>query len=129
MKNSHGRISALMILLFGIVSACSKSSSNSSPTSCNFGTDVITTNTTVPVTYSASNKNGGTLSSITYFGRNGQVTVVNPTLPWTFTDTLAQGKTVNITGLGTAPAGGSLYLTYDVHYTNGVVSNSTGCGN
>ena len=130
MKNSHVRITAvILLLLFSIISSCSKKESASSPTSCNFGTNYTTTTTSVAVQYTASNQNGGTISSLTYLGRNGAVIVSTPTLPWTITDTLAQGKPVNITAIGTAPAGGSLYLTYTIGYTNGVVTNTTGCGN
>ena len=129
MKKSHVRITAMVILFFSIVSSCSKKDSSSSPTSCNFGTNFATTTTSVAVQYSASNQNGGTLSSITYLGRNGAVIVSSPTLPWTIIDTLPQGKQVNISAIGTAPAGGSIYLTYTIDYTNGVVTNTTGCGN
>lgn len=129
MKNSHVRISALMILLFSIVSSCSKKDSNSSPTTCNFGTNTTTTNSNVAVTYSASSQTSGTIASLIYLGRNGAVVVTSPTLPWAITDTIPQGKSVNITAVGTAPAGGTLYLTYSIAYTNGIVSNTAACGN
>jgi hypothetical protein len=130
MKNHPLRSYAFVLFLFIIITSCSKSDSNSStPTSCNFGTNTISTTSDVPVTYSASNKNSGTISSIIYLGANGGVIVDSPSLPWTVTVTVPQGKSVNITAIGTAPSGGSLYLTYAINYANGVVSNTSGCGN
>jgi hypothetical protein len=98
MKNNKVKLVAAAMIFFTILSACSKSDSNTSPTSCNFGT-------------------------------NGAKIVTNPTLPWSITVTMPTGKPVNINAVGSAPAGGSLYLTYQVSYTNGIVSNTTGCGN
>ena len=99
------------------------------PTTCNFGTNTVNTNSDVAVTYNASNQTGGTITSLTYLGANGAVVVTNPSLPWTVTVTIPQGKSVNVTAVGTAPTGGSLFLSYSISYTNGIVSNSTGCGN
>ncbi len=130
MKNHPLTLFVFVLFLFTIITSCSKSDSNSStPTTCNFGTNTISTTSDVPVTYSASNKNSGTISSITYLGANGAVIVDSPSLPWTVTVTVPQGKSVNITAIGTAPSGGSLYLTYAINYTNGVISNTSGCGN
>jgi len=130
MKNHPLTLFALVLFLFTIIDSCSKSdSNNSTPTTCNFGTNTVSTTSDVPVTYSASNKTSGTITSLTYLGANGAVVVTSPTLPWTVTVTIPLGKSVNITAVGTAPAGGSLYLTYTVNYTNGVISNTTGCGN
>ena len=129
-KNHPLTLFAFVLFLFTIITSCSKSDSNSStPTTCNFGTNTISTTSDVPVTYSASNKNSGTITSLTYMGRNGEVVVTSPNLPWTVTDTLPQGKSVNITAVGTAPSGGSLYLTYAINYANGIISNTSGCGN
>ena len=128
MKNKIAFI-VCILFYFTIAASCSKSDSgNTTPTECNFGTNTITTNSSVAVTYSASNQTSGTISSLTYLGRNGAVVVTSPTLPWTVTDTIPQGKSVNITAVGTAPAGGTLYLTYSILYTNGIVSNTTSCG-
>jgi hypothetical protein len=131
MKNHPLTLLAFVPFLFTIITSCSKSDSNNNgtPTSCNFGTNTVSTTSDVPVTYSASNKNSGTISSITYLGAKGAVIVDSPNLPWTVTDTVPMGKSVNITAIGTAPSGGSLYLTYTINYTNGVISNTTGCGN
>ena len=130
MKNHPLTLFALVLFLFTIIDSCSKSdSNNSTPTTCNFGTNTVSTTSDVSVTYSASNKTSGTITSLTYLGAIGAVVVTNPTLPWTVTVTVPQGKSVNITAVGTAPPGGSLYLTYTVNYTNGVISNTTGCGN
>jgi hypothetical protein len=131
MKNHPLTLFAFVLFLFTIIISCSKSESNNNgtPTSCNFGTNTVSTTSDVPVTYSASNKNSGTISSITYLGAKGAVIVDSPNLPWTVTDTVPLGKSVNITAIGTAPSGGSLYLTYTINYTNGVISNTTGCGN
>ena len=130
MKNHPLTLLAFVPFLFTIITSCSKSDSNNNgtPTSCNFGTNTVSTTSDVPVTYSASNKNSGTISSITYLGAKGAVIVDSPNLPWTVTDTVPMGKSVNITAIGTAPSGGSLYLTYTINYTNGVISNTTGCG-
>jgi hypothetical protein len=129
MKDNYIRLS-VFLFLFGILVSCSKKDSgNTTPTTCNFGTDVATTSSRVAVTYSASNKNSGTITSLIYQGANGEVVVTSPALPWTVTDTIPSGKQVNVTAVGTAPAGGSLYLTYAIGYTNGVISNTTGCGN
>ena len=129
MKNNNFRL-FVFVFLFTIVASCSKKDSgNTTPTACNFGTNTVNTNSEVAVTYNATNKTSGTISSLTYFGANGAVVVTSPTLPWTITVTIPQGKPVNITAIGTAPPGGSLYLTYAIGYTNGVISNSTGCGN
>ena len=127
MKNMM-RLFVRVVAVFALVSSCSKKDSNNTPTSCSFGTNTVTTNSDVPVTYSASNQNSGTISSITYLGANGEVIVDSPTLPWSVTVTIPQGKSVNITAIGTAPSGGTLYLTYTINYTNGVTSNTTGCG-
>jgi len=131
MKNHPLTLFAFVLFLFTINTSCSKSDSNKNgtPTTCNFGTNTISTTSDVPVTYSASNKNSGTIASLTYMGRNGEVVVTSPNLPWTVTDTLRQGKSVNITAVGTAPSGGSLYLTYAINYANGIISNTSGCGN
>ena len=131
MKNHPLTLLAFVPFLFTIITSCSKSDSNNNgtPTSCNFGTNTVSTTSDVPVTYSASNKNSGTISSITYLGAKGAVIVDSPNLPWTVTDTVPMGKSVNITAIGTAPSGGLLYLTYTINYTNGVISNTTGCGN
>ena len=131
MKNHPLTLLAFVPFLFTIITSCSKSDSNNNgtPTSCNFGTNTVSTTSDVPVTYSASNKNSGTISSITYLGAKGAVIVDSPNLPWTVTDTVPMGKSVNITAIGTTPSGGSLYLTYTINYTNGVISNTTGCGN
>ena len=130
MKNRHLKLYLVVLTVFIVVASCSKSDSNNgTPTSCNFGTNTVSTNSDVPVTYSASNKTSGTITSLSYQGANGAVVVNSPALPWTVTVTIPQGKPVNITALGTAPSGGSLYLTYTINYTNGVISNTTGCGN
>jgi hypothetical protein len=130
MKNHPLTLFAFILFLFTIITSCSKSDSNSStPTTCNFGTNTVATTSDVPVTYSASNKNSGMITSLIYLGANGAVVVTSPNLPWTVTVTVPLGKSVNITAIGTAPSGGSLYLTYAIKYTNGVISNSTGCGN
>ena len=129
-KNHPLTLFALVLFLFTIMDSCSKSdSNNTTPTTCNFGTNTVSTTSDVSVTYSASNKTSGTITSLTYLGASGAVVVTSPTLPWTVTVTVPLGKSVNITAVGTAPAGGSLYLTYTVNYTNGVISNTTGCGN
>jgi hypothetical protein len=130
MKNNNFRLFVFVFFLFTIVFACSKKDSgNTTPTTCNFGTNTVTTNSAVAVTYNATNQTSGTITSLTYYGANGVVVVTSPTLPWTVTVTIPQGKPVNITAVGTAPPGGSLYLTYSIGYTNGIISNSTGCGN
>jgi hypothetical protein len=130
MKNNIVRLFVFNLILFTIVTSCSKKDSGSTtPTTCNFGTNTVTTNSAVAVTYNASYQTSGTIASLTYLGRNGAVVVTGPTLPWTVTDTIPQGKSVNVTAVGTAPAGGTLYLTYSIAYTNGIVSNSTACGN
>jgi ABC-type oligopeptide transport system substrate-binding subunit len=130
MKNNIVRLFVFNLILFTIVASCSKKDSGSTtPATCNFGTNTVTTNSSVPVTYSASNQTSGTIASLTYLGRNGVVVVTSPALPWTVTDTIPQGKSVNITAVGTAPPGGTLYLSYSIAYTNGIVSNSTACGN
>jgi major membrane immunogen (membrane-anchored lipoprotein) len=131
MKNHPLTLFAFVLFLFTIITSCSKSDSNNNgtPTTCNFGTNTISTTSDVSVTYSASNKNSGTIASLTYLGANGAVDVTGPNLPWTVTVTVPQGKSVNITAVGTAPSGGSLYLTYAINYTNGVISNTSGCGN
>ena len=130
MKNNNVRSFVFILFLFIIVGSCSKKDSGSTtPTTCNFGTNTVTTNSSVAVTYNASNQTSGTIASLTYLGRNGAVVVTSPTLPWTVNDTIPQGKSVNVTAAGTAPPGGSLYLSYSIAYTNGIVSNSVGCGN
>jgi hypothetical protein len=129
-KNTNARIFASVLFLFTIVASCSKKDSGSTtPTTCNFGTNTVTTNSDVQVTYSASNKTSGTIVSLTYQGANGEVIVTSPTLPWTVMVTIPLGKPVNITAVGTAPAGGTLYLTYTIGYSNGIITNTTGCGN
>jgi len=130
MKYNNIRLFVFVFFLFNVVVSCSKKDSgNTTPTTCNFGTNTVTTNDSVAVIYNATNQNGGTISSITYLGANGAVVVTNPTLPWKDTVTIPQGKPVNITAIGTAPPGGSLFLSYAIGYTNGIISNSTGCGN
>jgi uncharacterized lipoprotein YajG len=129
MKNNI-RFILFILFSFTIIASCSKKDSGTTtPTTCNFGTNTVTTNSSVAVTYNASTQTNGTIASLTYLGRNGAVVVTSPTLPWTVTDTIPQGKSVNITAVGTAPPGGTLYLTYSIAYTNGIVSNSTACGN
>lgn len=129
MKNNI-RLIGFILFSFIIIASCSKKDSGSTtPTPCNFGTNTINTNSAVAVTYSASNQTSGTITSLTYLGVNGAVVVTSPTLPWTVTVTIPQGKPVNVTAVGTAPPGGTLYLSYSIAYTNGIVSNTTACGN
>src|SRR5579864_6568448 len=100
MKNHPLTLFALVLFLFTIIDSCSKSdSNNSTPTTCNFGTNTVSTTSDVPVTYSASNKTSGTITSLTYLGANGAVVVTSPTLPWTVTVTIPLGKSVNITAV------------------------------
>lgn len=128
MKNNIKFIVSFLFSLAIIASCSKKDSGSTTPTTCNFGTNTVTTNSSVAVIYSASNQTSGTIASLTYLGRNGAVVVTSPTLPWTVTDTIPQGKSVNITAAGTVPSGGTLYLTYSIAYTNGIVSNTTACG-
>src|ERR1700749_350994 len=115
MKNNNVRIFVIILFFFTIVASCSKKDSGSTtPTTCNFGTNTVTTNSSVAVTYNASNQTSGTISSLTYMGANGVVVVTTPTLPWTVTVTIPQGMPVNITAVGTAPPGGSLFLSYTI---------------
>jgi hypothetical protein len=87
MKNNI-RLIVFILFSFTIISSCSKKDSGSTtPTTCNFGTNTVTTNSAVAVTYSASNKTSGTIPSLTYLGANGAVVLTSPTLPWTVTDT------------------------------------------
>jgi hypothetical protein len=130
MKNNNLRLYVIVLFLFTIVGSWSKKDSGgTTPTTCNFGTNTVTTNSEVAVTYNASNQTSGTIASLTYLDTNGAVIVTSPTLPWTVTVTIPQGKPVNVTAVGTAPSGGPLFLSYNIIYTNGITSNSVSCGN
>ncbi|HET7002509.1 MAG TPA: hypothetical protein VFI33_14400, partial [Puia sp.] len=78
MKNNIKFILPIVFSL-AITASCSKKDSGSTtPTTCNFGTNTATTNSNVPVTYSASSQTSGTIASLTYLGRNGEVVVTSP---------------------------------------------------
>ena len=127
MKNiiPPGMISGIVLFIY-IISGCSKSSSSNN--NCNFSTGSTTAPSGAEVSYSASGKGSASLSSITYQGINGQVTVSNPALPWSISFGYANGGSVELSAEGTATNGGVLTLSYGINASGSFNADTVACG-
>ncbi|HWA34956.1 MAG TPA: hypothetical protein VG737_12530 [Cyclobacteriaceae bacterium] len=62
--------------------------------------------------YDVSITGAATVSSITYVGNSGSVTVNNPSLPFSANFNVLSGASIAISVVGTAPAGTNIKASY-----------------
>lgn len=127
MKNiAPSRMIAGIVMIIYIISGCSKSSQ--SKNNCNFSTGQVTAPSGAEITYTASAKGSASLSSVTYQGLTGQVTVSNPSLPWSISFGYANGGSVELSAEGNATNGGVLTLTYGINAGGSFNADTVACG-
>lgn len=115
-----------IVLFIYIISGCSKSSP--SKNNCNFSTGLATAPSGAEVSYSATGKGSASLSSVTYQGVNGPVTISNPSLPWSISFGYANGGSVELSAEGTATNGGVLTLSYGINASGSFNADTVACG-
>ena len=127
MKNINPPKMALIVALgFYLVSGCSKSSSTNNQ--CNFSTGSATAPSDAHVTYLATGTGTTFLSSIVYKGASGDVTVSNPSLPWSASINFPNGGSVALSAVGTAGSGGIITLSYGISSSGSFSADTVSCG-
>lgn len=110
------RFWSFIVLFVPVLSSCSKDTSDT----CDVSTTPTTAGVAESVSYSANKIGNASMSSLTYGGANGNVTVNNPTLPWSTTVTVPQGGNISIAATGKSSSGGGIAAGYSFQIPNGI---------
>ncbi|UKJ05782.1 hypothetical protein [Solitalea lacus] len=106
MHNIKPRHTIIVIILLISVTLFTCSKSDADTVSCDFSTESYTTNNDGTVTYTVTKEgNGSTISSITYRGTDGVITVPNPGDNFTLSAPVKKGTVITLNVKGTAVEG------------------------
>jgi hypothetical protein len=95
-----------LIILF----SCSKK--EDTPKTCTLSLTPMAATTAGSLQYDVSVTGTATISSITYVGNSGNVTVNNPALPFSANFNVLSGASIAISAVGVAPAGSNIKVSY-----------------
>ena len=102
------KISMLFAVMLVIMMSCKKDSE----TTCNLSATVNQAPVGMSIVYAASQTGDGVISSLTYVSGTGNVTVTNPSLPWSVTVYVPAGTGVTLSASGSVK-NGSLNVSYE----------------
>ena len=115
---------AILSLMIVLLTNCD-STESSGPESFNLAVTPTEANMDYSVEYKAEKTGDGQLSQIVYNTNDGQVTVDNPSLPWTVTVNIVQGTNISLEASGTASNGSVTITAKAEHNSDGATASFT----
>jgi len=106
----RGHCGVWFLIFVTILLSCSKK--NDTPKTCTVSPTTMTATAAGSLQYDVSLTGAATVSSITYAGNTGSITVNNPVLPFSVNLNVLAGASISITVLGVAPAGTNIKAGY-----------------